>query len=428
MITNHKSKIYALVDCNAFFCSCEQLFRPELKGLPVGVLSNNDGCFVSRTPELKKLGVKMGEPYFKVKQICEKNHVAVFSANFSLYTNISDRVMSILASFAPQVEVYSVDEAFLDLTGLSHLDLLNYGKTIKEAVEKYTGIPVCVGIGTSKTMAKLANHIAKKSKKASGVVSLIDKKMQDIGLERVLVGDVWGIGRKSALKCQYLGIKTAKDFRDYKNTKLLQKIFTKVGRRIQDELNGEACFELEVISPKKKEIMSSRSFGNGVYDLISLREAVATYISIASEKMRKQDSVCSAIEISCRTSPFNNKEQYTGSGKYKMMNASSDTFTIIKYAWSVLDDLYKAGYEYKKAGVKLTSFNDKNEYQLSLMEKSDSSRSETLMKVVDAINKRDGRGTIKSMACGVDNKGYKMKQELKSPRYLVGWGELKKVK
>ena len=427
MIVNSGQKIYALVDCNAFFCSCERLFRPDLIGKPVGVLSNNDGCFVSRTKELKLLGVKMGEPYFKVKELCKEKGVHVFSANFSLYTNLSDRVMSILSLFAPEIEVYSVDEAFLDLTQFSSWDLQKYAREIKSSVERNTGIPVCVGIGTSKTMAKLANHIAKKSSKSSGVVVLLEKKLQDIALARVDVSDIWGVGKKSALKCRYLGINTALDFRDYKNSKLLQKIFTKTGKRIQDELRGESCFELTVVAKKKKEILSSRSFGEGVYDLTSLRESVATYISTACEKLRDQNSVCSQIEVFCRTSVHKNNFQYSGHDKYKLMSSSSDTRTIIKYAWNVLDDLYKSGFEYKKSGIKLAQLEDKNEYQLSLISQCDSKKSEKLMEVMDQINKRDGRGTVRSMACGTDNKSYKMRQEMKSPRYLIGWGDLRKV-
>ena len=245
-------KIYALVDCNSFFCSCERVFRPDLKDRPVGVLSNNDGCFIARTSELKALGVKMGDPYFKVKKLCDKYNVSVFSSNFSLYTNMSDRVMSILSSFAPQLEVYSVDEAFLDLTGLQY-DLDKYARHIKEVVYRWTGIPVSVGIGPSKTLAKLANSIAKKSPKARGVVNLGEKKLQDVALKMTEIEDVWGIGSKSSAKLRALGIKSALDFRDYSNEKNIQKILTKLGRMTQDELRGAACYELETVIQEKKE-------------------------------------------------------------------------------------------------------------------------------------------------------------------------------
>lgn len=420
--------IYALVDCNSFFCSCEQLFRPDLIGRPVGVLSSNDGCFVSRTKELKALGVKMGAPYFLVKELCERENVQVFSSNFALYTNISDRVMCLLSSFSPEMEVYSVDEAFLNLTGLDKWDLNSYGQEIKEAVFQYTGIPVCVGIGTTKTLAKLANHIAKESEKSKGVVVLLDEKLQRIALERVDVSQVWGIGKKMALKCQYLGIKTALDFRNYPNEKLLQKTFTKVGRQVQDELRGISCHELETVTKQKKEITTSRTFGQSVFDLKVLREAVANHISVASEKMRKQKSVCSMVEVFCKTNIFKDSEQYYGKKSFKFLCSTGDTRSIIKYAWSVLDDLYKAGFEYKKSGIKLTNLSSKNEFQLSLLEEHDDEKSVELMKVIDQINRREGRNTIRSLACGLDNKNYKMRQSMKSPRYLQGWSELRKVK
>ena len=202
------NQVVALVDCNAFFCSCERLFRPELRNRPVGVLSNNDGCFISRTNELKALGVSMGAPYFKVKELCQKHNVAVFSSNFALYTNLSDRVMSVLSRFTPVIEVYSVDEAFLDLTGLQ-VDFNEYAREIRDTVEREVGIPVSVGIAPTKTLSKLANHIGKKSKKAKGAVVLLEERLQNIALKQVEVEDIWGVGRKSAVKLRGLGIKIA---------------------------------------------------------------------------------------------------------------------------------------------------------------------------------------------------------------------------
>ena len=249
------NRIFALVDCNSFYCSCERLFRPDLRNRPVGVLSNNDGCFVSRTNELKALGVKMGEPYFKVKDICKKNNVAVFSANFSLYTNLSDRVMSTLFDFTPNIEVYSVDEAFLDLSGFDEKTILDYCRHIKETVERNTGIPVGIGVGRSKVMAKLANRIAKKDASSCGVYSTLTPMCREYALESVDIEDVWGIGRQSTIKMNGLGIKKAKHLRDYRNDKLIQNIFTKVGRMIQDELREISCFPLNEEIPKKKEII-----------------------------------------------------------------------------------------------------------------------------------------------------------------------------
>ncbi len=422
------AKIFALVDCNSFYCSCERLFRPDLANKPVGVLSNNDGCFVSRTNELKALNVTMGAPYFKVKDICKKNNVAVFSANFSLYTNMSDRVMMTLAQFSPEMEVYSVDEAFLDLSGFKHYDLVEYCREIKRVVEANTGIPVSIGIATSKTLAKVANHIGKKDKSTKGVVSLLGTKERDIALERFAIDGVWGVGRQKAQQMKAMNIKTAKQLRDFKNDSLIQKLFTKVTRMTQDELRGISCFDLSLEVDKKKEIISSRTFGQPVFDLKSLRESVANYASLACEKLRKQDSVCSVVEVWIRTNPHKEIPQYYAIDSYKLSGQTADSKKIIKYAWQVLDKLYKQGYEYKKALVKLSGIRDRNQTQLALFDENDSDKSETLMRVIDLINKRDGHNTIRSGACGVDNKAWKMKQDLKSPRFVTGWSELPKAK
>ena len=418
-------KVYALVDCNSFFCSCERLFCPELRNKPVGVLSNNDGCFVSRTKELKALGVKMGEPYFKAREICEKNDVAVFSSNFALYTNISDRVMATLSQFAPEMEVYSVDEAFLNLTGVN-VDYLEYAHKIKKTVMEWTGIPVSVGIAPTKTLAKIANNIAKKSDKAQGCVVLLDQKLQNVALERTEVGEIWGIGKQSSLKLRSLGIRTAKQFRDYKNDHNIQKIFTKVGRKTQDELRGIACIELEAKAKAKKEILCSRSFGTPVTELQDLRQAVANYVTSACERMRNQESSCAIIQVFCHSSLHKDETPYVAHGQELLLTPTSDTGRIIKYAWNVLDDLYRRGVLFKKAGVKLGRFSDDDNLQANLFEKMDDEKSLKLMQVMDEINAREGDGTIHSMACGVRDKNYKMKQEKKSPRYVTGWNQLPK--
>ncbi|MCB0391329.1 MAG: Y-family DNA polymerase [Bdellovibrionales bacterium] len=421
-------KIYALVDCNSFFCSCERLFRPDLQQKPVGVLSNNDGCFVSRTKELKALGVKMGAPYFQVKDICDKHGVHVFSSNFSLYTNMSDRVMLTLAEFTPELEVYSVDEAFLNLSGFENWNLEEYARKIKATVERNTGIPVSLGIGPTKTLAKIANHIAKKSDKAQGVVCLLDKHLQDKALERVSVEDIWGVGRANARKLRALNLHTAKEFRDFKNDKLIQKQFTKVGLQIKEELQGYPRFELSIAASKKKQIVCSRTFGTPVFELQALREAVANYVSSACEKLRKQDSVCFSIEVFMRTSPFKNVPQYYAVDGQKMLSGTSDTRKVIKYAMQVLDKLYKAGYEYKKAGVRLSTIIDKGQAQMSLFDAPDDIESDHLMKCLDQVNARDGAGTLKVASCGLTNKAWAMNRNMKSPRYVTGWTELKPVK
>lgn len=422
------AKLYALVDCNSFFCSCERLFRPDLRNRPVGVLSNNDGCFVSRTNELKALGVKMGDPYFKVREICDRHNVAVFSSNFSLYTNISDRVMSVLSTYAPELEIYSIDEAFLNLTGIE-IDLKKYCTEIKEKVFQLTGIPVSIGVGRTKTLAKIANHLGKKSEKARGVVILDNEEIEKKALERVEVEDIWGVGRQSAIKLRSLGIRSALDFKLYKNDFLIQKMFTKTGRMTQDELRGITCHELEIVSEKKKEIMCSRSFGTPVTSLEDLREAVANYATSACQKMRKQNSACAVIEVFCHSDPHKYEETpYYGSDSQKFLSPTIDTRRVIKYAWKVLEDLYQLGILYKKAGIRLSSLENEGNIQFSLFEKGDDEKAKKLMKIVDQINEREGEGTIRSMACGVDNKAWQMRQNLISPRYVTGWNNLAKVK
>lgn len=422
------NRIFALVDCNSFYCSCERLFRPDLKTRPVGVLSNNDGCFVSRTNELKALGVKMGVPYFQVKNICDKNKVAVFSANFSLYTNLSDRVMSTLFDFTPNLEVYSVDEAFLDLTGFDEKNIEDYCRHIKEVVERNTGIPVGIGIARTKVLAKLANRIAKKDSSARGIYSCLPKKNRDYALQRIDIEDVWGIGRQSTIKMNLLGIKKAVHLRDYKNDKLIQSEFTKIGRMIQDELREISCFPLNQEVPKKKEIISSRSFGKPVYELAMLRESIACYASLACEKLRKQNSVCQEVEIYICTNPFKESiEQYARANSTRLDSATCDTRKIIKACWNLLDEIFINGHEYKKACVKLSRIQDANEHQISFLGGFDTVLDLKIMKTMDLINSRDGHETLKIAACGTNKEAWYMNQVMKSPRYLTGWNELLKI-
>ena len=421
------NKIFVLVDCNSFYCSCERLFRPELRFRPVGVLSNNDGCFVSRTSELKKLGVQMGAPYFQVKSICDKHKVAVFSANFSLYTNLSDRVMNTLFDFTPNLEVYSVDEAFLDLTGFDERIILDYCRNIKETVERNTGIPVGIGIARTKVLAKLANRIAKKDMTTNGVYSVLTKENLEYALGRVEIGDLWGVGRQNNIKFKAMGIHTAKDLRNYKNDLLIQKQFTKFGRMIQDELREISCFQLNNETPKKKEIISSRTFGNPVFELSSIRESVACYASLACEKLRKQSSVCQQIEVYIRTNPFKEIPQYMRAETIILDNPTCDTRKVIKAAWEILDRIFIHGYEYKKAMVKLSKIQELNEHQISLFGGNDSDDDLRIMLVMDKINQREGHETLKIAACGVSKESWYMKQVFKSPRYTTGWNELPKI-
>ena len=366
----------------------------------------------------------MGEPYFKVKNICEFNKVAVFSANFSLYTNLSSRVMATLAQFTPELDIYSVDEAFLSLDGFAVAELADYGHKVKRIVERNVGIPVSVGIAPTKTLAKIANRMAKKNPELNGVLSLMDERQQSMVLEKTDVEDIWGVGRKNSLKLRMLGIKNAKQFRDYKNETLIQKIFTKIGRMTQDELRGIPCFALNLEQKKKNEIISSRTFGSSVYELKELREAVANYTTLASEKLRSQKSHCSCIEVYIRTNPFKESLQYNAADVHRLTTPTRDTRKLIASAWQVLDKLYRQGYEYKKALIKISRITDDDVTQLSLLDPDDDEQSKKLMDVIDRINNKEGHQAVKFAACGVDNKAWTMKQTLKSPRFVTGYSEL----
>ena len=417
-------KIFALVDANSFFCNCERLFRPELHNRPVIVLSNNDGCAIARTPEAKSLGIKMGAPYFEIKELCEKNGVQVFSSNFSLYTDVSRRLMAFLKTCSDRVEVYSVDEAFLDLSGWKEDEVYSYAKEVRARISREIGIPVSIGIGETKTLSKIANHVAKKSQKANGVVSILNRRLKAVALNRVDVEDIWGIGRKNSVKLRAMGINNAKEFADYRNELRILKLLTKVGLQTKKELQGVHCLELEQVSPKKKEIMSSRSFGQAVYDKYSLKEAIATYISTGAAKMRAQRSLCYRVDVFARTSFFTNREQYAGHGAHKLQSPTLDTGKLITIAWQKLDEFYKGGFEYKKAGIRLSSLVDNGVAQMSFFDDYDSKDREVLMNTMDEINQRFGSYALRSAACGTSDKAWAMLRQQKSPRYTTAWDEL----
>lgn len=416
-------RLYALVDCNSFYCSCERIFRPDLKEKPVVVLSNNDGCAISRTNEAKALGIEMGAPYFKIKNYCEQKDIHIFSTNFSLYTDISRRVMNIIIKESPKAEIYSVDEAFMDVSGIQNLKF--FCTNLKEKIYRETKIPVSVGVGKTKALAKIANNLAKKSKKSKGIVILSKQSLEDVALERTPVEKIWGVGKASSEKMKNLGIKTAKDFRDYKNTKLIQKVFTKVGLQLQEELRGEVRFSLDQDITKKKEIMCSRTFGSTVNTKEDLKQSVANYVTDVAKKIRDQKSLCTKIIVFARTNPHNeDSPQYYMHGEKKFTNPTSNTFKLIEAALGIVDIGYKEGYAYKKAGVKISDFYGEKEYQIDFFEIQETKEEKKLMQVMDILNGQNGAGTVKSLACGVDNKAFKMNRKYKSQRYTTHWDEL----
>jgi len=391
----------------------------------VGVLSNNDGCFVSRTPELKALGVPMGAPYFQYKDFCQKNGVAIFSSNFELYSAISDRIISLLANFSPSIEVYSIDEAFLDFSGFdrSRWELLS--KQIKDTTRKFTGIPVSVGVAPTKTLAKIANNYAKKNEKCGGVVVLDEESKIDQILKHTAIDGVWGIGKQSGVKFRALNIKTAYDLKKFTNEKTLKRVFGKNGMLIQDEIRGIPCYELSEVEAKKS-ILSSRSFGSAVYDINSMRDAIAEHVASACESLREQNSNCSVIEVFFRTSEFATEYQHN-SVKIDLGMKTTDTRVMIKYAWNALDKIFRQGIAYKKAGVYIGNIGSSDVTQLGLFEKIDTSKAQTLMSAVDEINRIMGPDSVTFAITKGEEKQWHGQKQMRSQGYLSGWGELFKL-
>ena len=339
-------RIIALVDCNNFYVSCERVFNPKLVDRPVVVLSNNDGCAVARSNEVKAMGVKMGTPWFKMKDLARQEGIVACSSNYALYADMSNRVMSILAHYSPCQEVYSIDECFLDLTSSPNSDLCQYGQDIREQVRQWTGLPVCVGISSTKTLAKLANHIAKKNPQFSGVCDLnaMTTEERDNWFSRMGVGEVWGVGSRLSLKLGELGISSVLDLKRA-DPAMLRSRFSVMMEKTNRELNGMVCIEMEEISPSKKQIMSSRSFGVPVSDLQSLEESVALYAARAAEKLRRQKSYSGSVQVSIQTSPFNPTVPYYGNSiRVSLPTSTDDTMQIAKAALWGLKRIYRAGY------------------------------------------------------------------------------------
>lgn len=411
----------ALIDCNSFYCNCERLFRPDLRHRPVVVLSNNDGCIISRTPEAKALEIPMGAPYHHVRDLCRKEKVAVFSANFALYTNLSSRVMSVLKNNAPKVEVYSVDEAFADLSGIK--DPLAHGLKLKSEVERLVGIPVAIGIAPSKTLTKIAAEIAKKNN--LGVLAASTKEQQEHLLEGLPVQEVWGVSRGRLTRLQAIGIRKAKELRDYNNRAHLRKHLTKLGEQIQDELRGIPCFPLGERMEKKKSIMSSRSFGQAVYDQYLIAEAIATHVSDVAEELRMQGSVTSQLVIMMRSNPFQeNSPQYRGSLACQLLTPTSNTLLLIDHALELLKQIWRPNIPFHKVGVMALDLQDENEHALDLFAPPSDKRSDDLMLAMDSINYKHGPRTLRSLACGTDGKAWTMRRNMLSPRYTTSWKDL----
>ncbi len=407
--TQHTKKI-ALVDCNSFYVSCERLFNPKIRKKPVVVLSNNDGCIVSRSNEAKALGIKMGEPYFKAKDIIVKNNVHVFSSNYSLYGDLSRRVMRTLKRFNSDIEVYSIDEAFIDLSNFPDNEVENVAQEIRAMVLQWTGIPTSIGIAKTKTLSKVANHIAKK--KESGVTSLIGIENIDPILEKVEINDVWGVGKQLTKFYHENGIYNAKQLKNMSNT-WIKKSSNVSSSRTAMELRGIPCIDLEKTVSKRKSCVVSRSFGQRVEKFQELKEAIANYCLNASEKIRSESLIAKSITVFIRTSPFQSKfGHYSNSKTIDFPIGTNNSIEIVKTALSALETIFKNGYRYQKAGVLLTGLsNDDGKKNLFSSEKDEKINS--LMKSIDSTNYRYGRSAISLASAGV-KKRWNMKREYSS--------------
>lgn len=421
--------LWALVDCNNFYASCERLFRPGLKGRPVVVLSNNDGCVIARSAEAKALGVPMGAPEFKVRGMLRQHDVAVFSSNYALYGDLSQRVMRTLGTVVPRVDVYSIDEAFVPLPGPLAADTITVGKALRQRVEQWVGIPISVGVGPTRTLAKLANRLAKSDERCAGVFDLSMPGVDmDVLLSAVDVGDVWGVGRRSAEMLRGRGILTARDLRDADPLWVRQRM-TVVGWRTQQELRGIPCLADDEMPPPRRSIRSSRSFGEMTCDIGPLREAVSTFAARAAAKARSAGLVASCIEVHIRTPRHTSRPRYDETATLNLPYPTADTTECIRRALAGLERIFRKGYLYAKAGVTLYGLEPAAGQQGNLLDLLDGTherkaRRERLMAALDAVNARHGRDSLRHGAEGAAGASWHMRQEHRSPRYTTAWEDL----
>ena len=427
LILKPSQQYIALIDCNNFYVSCERVFNPALEGKPMVVLSNNDGCVVARSQEVKNLGLKMGVPLFKIRQLVAQHSIEVYSSNYVLYGDMSARVMATLSHFSPDVEIYSIDEAFVDLSWLDYQELSAYAARIKNTVAQWTGIPVSIGIAPTKTLAKIANRFAKKYAQYQGVFLWpTEVTPQERLLNEIAVEEIWGIGRQYS---KWLRINCINDGLKLKNTPewIIQPKMGIVGIRLLRELNGFSCFSLELSPSPKQATCVSRSFAHPVTSLSDLKEAVATYTSRAAEKLRKQQQSATAMTIFILTNRFKDS-YYSNSITLPLPLASNYSPELIHGALRGLELIYREGYEYQKAGVIMQGLQPENIQQGNLfLPHYDSAQQQRLMKTVDRLNNRLGKDTLFWAASGI-KKSWATKREKVSPRYTTCWSELPIVK
>ncbi len=415
----------ALVDCNNFYVSCERLFQPKLEGKPVVVLSNNDGCVVSRSQEVKNLGIQMGVPWFQLKEHAKRHGIIACSSNYALYADLSNRVMSLLSRFSPNQEVYSIDESFLELTGMT-INHTEYAQQMRRAIRQCVGIPACVGIASSKTLAKLANHVAKKRARFDGVCDFNALTEPDLDglLASIEAGEIWGVGRRSTARLQEMGIVTVLNLKRAA-PKQIRDAFGVVMERTVAELNGVACLEFEEVAPDRQQIICSRSFGSLVSDLSDLEQAVVAYVTRAAEKLRRQHSIAGGIQVLIRTNPHREKDpQYQRGVLMPMTDPTDDTRLLCRAALNGLRQIYRSGYAYQKAGVMLVEITPGASRPRTLFDDIEAQqKSHALMATLDSINRRMGDGSVRLLGEGT-KKGWAMRRENVSRRCTTEWGEL----
>ena len=414
--------MFGLVDCNNFYASCERVFNPSLNGKPIVVLSNNDGCVIARSNEAKLLGIKMGVPAYQIKELVNTHGVTVFSSNYTLYGDMSGRVMSMLAELAPEIEVYSIDEAFLNLTGIK--DLQSLGTNIVRKVSRGTGIPVSIGIAPTKTLAKMANKFAKKYPAYNRLCIIDTEEKHEKALKLFEIGEVWGIGHRQVAKLEKQGVKTAFDFTQLPGS-WVRKYMTVVGERTWKELRGISCIDMETAPPAKKQICTSRSFGKMVEDIDTMSEAIATHASTCAKKLRQQKSYAMSLMVFIHTNNFREDlPQYWKNTIVQFPIPTSDTLEIVEYALAGLKTIFMEGYQYKKAGVIITEIT--TNAQLGLFNSIDRDKRERLMQVVDKINGKH-QHHIK-LAIQGSGRDWKLKQEQLSQRYTTDINEVITIK
>ena len=416
--------MFALIDCNSFYASCEKIFRPDLKHRPIVVLSNNDGCVIARSPEAKKMGINMTQPWYQVKDQYLSKGGVVFSSNYEFYADISNRVMNVLSDLCPEIDIYSIDEAFLDLrTFRKNIDLVNFAYDCKKRIKDWIGVPVSIGIAPTKTLAKLANKVAKDDPRFDGVVILSEPRVIKHFLKSMPIEKIWGIGRKLTAKLENIDIKTAYDLSQV-DSRLIGDNFNVVLERTVRELKGQSCITLHDFMEPKKQIMVSRSFGKSIRSKSVLSEAISFHASRAAEKLRYEKQKCRLITAFIRSNRFNTRvRQIYAAKSFELVHPTDDTRIIIKNANRILDQIFADGYQYAKAGVLLSDFTNRYGYQMSLFDKKrDEKMASRLMQTVDYIN------LMEIAKIGFGNQGYRntwrMKREIKSKRYTTQIGEI----